>query len=205
MAQQLVEARFGSMESAATVGDWRSNHDAILARRDWLLDALQQSTPQQAALLRTPPAMPSDAGLAALHGAGWARFWSTNTGSYAARARAIDVWIALERWRNRHGEYPERLDELVPEFLPVRPIDPMDGAPFGYRRRAVDAEPGAPPFLLWTTGPDGIDDGGTHAPRRGSAEWFPLPGSVPPGADCIMNLAAPVPRAASVAPKSTAP
>ena len=54
----------------------------------------------------------------------------------AARARATgdaaDAAIAIERYRREHGKLPEKLDELVPEFLPRVPIDPYDGQPLRY-------------------------------------------------------------------------
>jgi hypothetical protein len=64
--------------------------------------------------------------------------------------------IALYRYRNRHGEWPETLDQLVPEFLPSVPIDQVDGEPLGYR--LVDGQP-----LLYSVGGNGTDGGGTRS------------------------------------------
>ncbi len=54
-----------------------------------------------------------------------------------------------------HGRRPETLDELVPDYLPAVPLDPMDpaGGPIRYR-------PHADPPLLYSVGPDLIDQGG---------------------------------------------
>lgn len=65
---------------------------------------------------------------------------------------------ALAAWRADHGpddSYPERLDDLVPRYLPAVPIDPFSDAPLVYERRAGG-------YLLASVGPNGIYDGGTR-------------------------------------------
>jgi hypothetical protein len=42
--------------------------------------------------------------------------------------------IGLERYRLRHGHYPEKLEELVPEILGAVPVDFGDGQPLRYKR-----------------------------------------------------------------------
>ncbi|MBL9135798.1 MAG: CehA/McbA family metallohydrolase [Verrucomicrobiales bacterium] len=64
--------------------------------------------------------------------------------------------IALRRYLASHGQLPETLEALVPEFLKALPVDPMDGKPIRYRREETGG------FTLWSVGEDGIDDGG-HA------------------------------------------
>jgi hypothetical protein len=61
--------------------------------------------------------------------------------------------IAIERYRRRHHAWPERLDELVPEFLPQVPTDPFDGRPVRY---VVQPDK----YLLYSVGRDGVDNGG---------------------------------------------
>jgi hypothetical protein len=68
--------------------------------------------------------------------------------------RLLVAALALERYRLRHGFYPESLDALTPELLPNRPLDFMDGAPLRYRH-TQDGR-----FVLHSTGLDCIDDGG---------------------------------------------
>jgi len=41
--------------------------------------------------------------------------------------------VALRRWQERHGGYPESLALLAPDFLTAIPLDPMNGLPFHYR------------------------------------------------------------------------
>lgn len=62
--------------------------------------------------------------------------------------------IALRRHQLRHGRLPERLDQLVPDFLGQVPIDGMDGQPLRYRRDSDSR------FSLWSVGEDLVDNGG---------------------------------------------
>jgi len=107
------------------------------------------------------------------------------TGSYLAAdddnevaRRALVQIFALRTWQLRHGgQFPDRLDAVVPEELPSLPTDPYSGRPFGYIRsdghvvsplrfalRTAPAKLQAPAkgsWLLYSVGPDGHDDGGT--------------------------------------------
>lgn len=47
----------------------------------------------------------------------------------SARRDAADAAIAAELYRQRHGKWPEKLEQLVPEFLPHIPHDPFANAP----------------------------------------------------------------------------
>ncbi len=78
--------------------------------------------------------------------------------------------IALQRFRLRHGRWPEKLEELSPEFLSVLPRDWMDGEPLRYRRNANDT------FTLYSIGEDLRDDGGdpTNVPNW-NFDAHPLP------------------------------
>lgn len=79
--------------------------------------------------------------------------------------------VALERHRLKHGTYPELLEELLPEFLPELPGDPYDRTPLRYRRQ----NDGSP--LLWSIGPNGVDDGGqSHQnQQKGDRVWITRP------------------------------
>jgi hypothetical protein len=61
--------------------------------------------------------------------------------------------LAAERFRIAHGRWPEKLDELIPRFLAAMPIDPFDRKPLKLRR----FDDG---ILIYSVGPDGVDDGG---------------------------------------------
>ena len=49
-----------------------------------------------------------------------------------ARTRAAAAAVAIERYRLKNGSVPEKLDQLVPEFLLAVPADPYDGQPLRY-------------------------------------------------------------------------
>ena len=70
-----------------------------------------------------------------------------------ATIRMAGLACALERFRITNARYPERLEELVPQFIGKLPHDPCDGQPFRYR---VTPEG----YLLYSIGTDLKDDGG---------------------------------------------
>src|SRR5208283_2844567 len=64
---------------------------------------------------------------------------------------------ALERFRLAHGNYPETLDALPPQFITALPHDLINGQPLHYRR----TDDGR--FVLYSVGWDEKDDGGQTA------------------------------------------
>jgi hypothetical protein len=64
------------------------------------------------------------------------------------------VAIALERYRLAHGEFPESLDALAPQFIAKLPHDIINGQPLHYRRTS-DGQ-----FVLYSVGWNETDDGG---------------------------------------------
>jgi hypothetical protein len=84
------------------------------------------------------------------------------------RVRGTRIVMALNAYQNQHGKLPERLEALVPAFIPEFPLDPYNGQPFHFRicedrevipHLSIDAvEIGQ--GLVWSVGPDLLDDGG---------------------------------------------
>jgi hypothetical protein len=64
------------------------------------------------------------------------------------------VACALERYRLAHGEYPQTLDALTPQFIAEVPHDIINGQPLHYRLRP-DGQ-----FILYSVGWNEMDDGG---------------------------------------------
>ena len=96
---------------------------------------------------------------------------SLKTFAYAqASVDLARMAIALERYRLAHGEYPESLDALAPQFMEKVPHDVIGGRPLHYRR-TDDGQ-----FVLYSVGWNETDDGGVvvltkggkrgHQPRR---------------------------------------
>jgi len=78
---------------------------------------------------------------------------------------ALRVNVALRRFRTDRGAYPERLDELVPDYLKELPPDPFTGQPFRYRREDDG-------WTLYSLGSDQEDDGGE------SSDYFGKEGDI---------------------------
>ena len=79
--------------------------------------------------------------------------------------------MAVREWQLRHdGRFPDRLDDLVPDELPILPLDPYTGRPFRYTTfaQASRYRPADWPQLHWpaetrliySVGPDRRDDHG---------------------------------------------
>jgi hypothetical protein len=101
------------------------------------------------------------------------------------RLRALQLRLALMTFQKDRGRPAQSLDELVPAILPVLPPDPYTGERFGYRlsrgeRLPWKAGPGRPLLaaadqgVLWSTGPDRVNDGGTIQARDPSpgGDWI---------------------------------
>jgi hypothetical protein len=75
-----------------------------------------------------------------------------------AEVRSAEVGMALERYRQTHGHWPDALAELVPAYLPENPPDPFGGKELAFRR----LDDGV---VVYSVGPNGPLMGGqTGAP-----------------------------------------
>ena len=72
------------------------------------------------------------------------------------RLELMRLAAALSVFRAENGHYPEKLDDLVPQFIASLPIDIFSEKPPIYR--ADDDRAGC---LLYSVGQNGVDDGGT--------------------------------------------
>ena len=77
--------------------------------------------------------------------------------SYAGQAEhlATATIVALLRYKAEHGQFPQTLDELVPQYLKVIPDDPFGPGPLTYKRQGDD-------FILYSWGLNFEDHGGQH-------------------------------------------
>jgi hypothetical protein len=74
------------------------------------------------------------------------------------------IACALERYRLAHGDYPETLDTLTPQFMDKIPIDLIGGEPLHYHR-TTDGK-----FLLYSVGWNMTDDGGVIGRNKSGSE-----------------------------------
>ena len=76
------------------------------------------------------------------------------------------IVCGLERYHRAHGDYPETLDALAPQFVEKLPRDIIGGQPLHYRRTA-DGK-----FILYSVGWNETDDGGQPGPTKsGSLDY----------------------------------
>jgi hypothetical protein len=73
---------------------------------------------------------------------------------------------ALSVYRAEHGEYPESLEQLVPDVVENLPVDFYSGRPLIYQRRTEG-------YLLYSVFENGVDDGGDDFTGRIiDGEWI---------------------------------
>jgi len=89
----------------------------------------------------------------------YSKAWQT-TAYNQTMVNEAQIACALERYRLVHGEYPEMLDALVPQFMQTIPHDLIGGQPLHYRR-TDDGK-----FLLYSVGWNETDDGGQPSPHK---------------------------------------
>ncbi|NOZ40580.1 MAG: hypothetical protein GXP24_10185 [Planctomycetes bacterium] len=74
---------------------------------------------------------------------------------YEAYRTLLQTHLALRAFQLDNNRYPEKLDELLPDYLPAVPQDSFASGPLSYH-------PQADSYLLYSLGSDGIDDNGVE-------------------------------------------
>jgi hypothetical protein len=92
-------------------------------------------------------------------------FWTENGRRKHAYLRCLIVGLAAERYRVRHGVWPAAANDLVPNELSAVPLDPYDG-------QSIRFLPVADGVVVYSVGPNAVDDGG----KLGSGTWSGKPG-----------------------------
>lgn len=78
--------------------------------------------------------------------------------------RQIATACAIERFRQARGQFPENLQELLPNFLKEVPQEVVTEAPLVYRRN------GETGYILYSRGWNNTDEGGSMAKGPGKSE-----------------------------------
>jgi hypothetical protein len=78
------------------------------------------------------------------------------------RRDQFNIALALNLYRQEHGEYPRTLEPLAGTVDWPIPDDIFSGEPFGYRREGEG-------YVLWSVGPDLDDDGGVGPDAPGQS------------------------------------
>ncbi len=76
-----------------------------------------------------------------------------------AHTKQAQLACALELFRRARGAFPEKLDELVPDFIAAIPADLMDDAPMRYRRTPEGG------FDLWSVAMNREDGHAANDPK----------------------------------------
>lgn len=77
-------------------------------------------------------------------------------GRYESLRRCLDATLAARRYQLRHGQPPQRLSDLVPDFLPALPLDPYTGQPL---LMLVDSQK----LTIYSVGSNRVDDNGVSS------------------------------------------
>jgi hypothetical protein len=81
----------------------------------------------------------------------------------AAHMRLLTVELALRCYREERGSVPATLDQLVPKYLGRVPLDPFSDRPLVYQAQGTN-------WLLYSLGPDRVDDGGKPFVRTSTGQ-----------------------------------
>ena len=82
-----------------------------------------------------------------------------------AQAQNARQVMALKRYKQTHGQYPDTLQQLISGDFKALPIDPFNGEPYHYKKEGEG-------FLLYSIGPNRVDDGGISGSRMdGDYVW----------------------------------
>jgi hypothetical protein len=83
-----------------------------------------------------------------------------------ASRRMAAIGLAIRIYQHDHGQRPETLEALVPDYLPVLPLDPLaaDGRPIRYAPEAATP-------MLYCVGDNGIDEQGAWRTRGVGIDW----------------------------------
>ena len=155
----LILGRFARADRRETLASYDSYIDQCIAQCDvptssrWTtfnVDAWLNTLPKRMAIVRLiAPALQK---------------FIDSTSRTAARLDQMRIMIALQEYRIAHAEFPEHLESLEPDFLASLPIDANNDQSFVYRR--ITDDPFGRPYLLYSMGVDGIDNGGVEKPEE---------------------------------------
>jgi len=81
------------------------------------------------------------------------------------KADAAQIVCALERLHLKHGNHPDALNELVPQFIEILPHDLIGGQPLKHRR-TDDGQ-----FVPCSIGWNDTDNGGEFDSAYDRGDW----------------------------------
>jgi hypothetical protein len=83
---------------------------------------------------------------------------------HLANRRSNRIFIALRRYRNKNGHWPQTLEAIKPLVPAVNFIDPINGGSFVYKLTEEN-------FTLYSKGKNNIDEDGKLSSDSGADDW----------------------------------
>ena len=90
-----------------------------------------------------------------------------------ARCRVVRTGLAVELFSRKYGRLPQKLDELVPEFLPAVPVNPLSGNPLRFEAGTLEYTPAGSETVETYEGYRIVVDDSPSYSRADREEWFP--------------------------------
>jgi len=85
-----------------------------------------------------------------------------------AEIQGVRIIIALRRYKNKTGDWPESLDDIKSLSPAEIFVDPINGDSFFYKLTEEN-------FTLYSKGKNNIDEGGKHDKESGADDWLIWP------------------------------
>jgi hypothetical protein len=76
-----------------------------------------------------------------------------------AQFASLPITLALQRYHNKHGRYPDKIDPLVPDFLETIPVSHVSNTPFQYQKTETG-------YSIFDTGYNRLEWDGKTRPSR---------------------------------------
>ncbi|HUW60136.1 MAG TPA: hypothetical protein VMZ06_03940 [Candidatus Bathyarchaeia archaeon] len=64
------------------------------------------------------------------------RNWAWFNSRVLSGIDGLTLMLAIEKYKREHGQYPDRLEALAPDYVPQVPMDAFSGKPFIYKKSA---------------------------------------------------------------------
>src|SRR5262249_51323946 len=151
--QQSASDNLDALLFSLTPGAEKESRAALLRHQSAIVEAARLPLEEQGAAFARLESQRKEMPLVARQLAWYAERISESHRASRAELRSAVAALAAERFRRRHGRWPERLEELVPDFLEKLPPDPFAGGPLLFKRLADGV-------VIYSAGPDERDDDG---------------------------------------------
>lgn len=162
----VARVRIGDMRALSggyafgRVGTYIENRDEINRQYARLIEEFQKPRPQQSlAWLGQTPRLP----LVETLFPAFEKFGRSLTQITTTRTAVLTL-LAIECYKDRTGDYPSSLADLIPTELSALPVEAFTLTPLRYKRIDPALEPQKRSYLLYAIGFDGVDNNANMPP-----------------------------------------